>query len=213
MQILIFSQLRRRPLPAKIGSSCRRCRLDGRPAARPRTASERAMALSAYSPLASRPTADLRRSCNGAEPWHPSTSRSRLASSNANSASTPPKRRQRRRLGRPPRPRHKSDERPWSRQSRQRRQVRPGSRTPRRRLRASRRTAGTAEGRRTGAPTSTPTSTSGRPATGSPALARVTPVAITATSRRPVALACPRRHSMDARRWKAGQCSKGDLCW
>ena len=112
------------------------------------------------------PTADLRRSCNGAEPWHPSTSRSRLARSNANSASTPPKRRQRRRLGRPPRPRHKPDERPWSRQSRQRRQVRPGSRTPRRRLRASRRTAGTAEGRRTGAPTSTPTSTSSRRVTG-----------------------------------------------
>ena len=46
----------------------------------------------------------------------------------------------------------------------------------------------------------------------SPALARVTPVAITGLSPS-VALACPRRHSMDARRWKAGQCSKGDLCW
>ena len=133
------------------------------------------MVLSAYSPLASRPPQTASRRIIAR--WHPSTSRSLLARSNALPASAPPKRRRRRRLGRPPRPRHKPDERPWSRQSRQRRQVRPASR---RRLRASRRTAGTAEGRRTGALTSTPTSTSCRPATGSPALARVTPVAITA---------------------------------
>ena len=47
----------------------------------------------------------------------------------------------------------------------------------------------------------------------SPALARSPLSPSRLPLRRPVALACPRRHSMEARRWKAGQCSKGDLCW